>query len=157
MKVKVKKLNENAKMPKKAHSTDAGFDLVATSVEYDKTGSIVYGTGLAFEIPEGYVGLVFPRSSIYKQDLMLTNAVGVIDSGYRGEVMCKFKAAPYLLKQSDDVDLYSSLLPKFANTYKVGERIAQMIIMPIPSIEFEDVDELSSSDRGEGGYGSTGK
>lgn len=157
MKVKVKKLNENAVMPKKAHPTDAGFDLVATSVEYDKTGSIVYGTGLAFEIPEGYVGLVFPRSSIYKQDLMLTNAVGVIDSGYRGEVMAKFKAAPYLLKKSDDVDLYTSKLPQFANTYHVGERIAQLVIMPIPEIEFEEAEELTDTDRGTGGYGSTGK
>lgn len=141
MKVRVKKLNENAVLPFKAHDTDAGFDLVATTMDVDEYGNIVYGTGLAFEIPKGYVGLLFPRSSIAKQDLRLTNCVGVIDSGYRGEVMMKFR------KTKDLVSIH----------YVAGERIGQLIIMPIPDIELVESDELSDSDRGEGGFGSSGK
>ena len=139
MDVKIKKLNENAVIPRYAHPTDAGLDLVAVSKSKDRDGNFVYGTGLAFEIPDGYVGLLFPRSSIYKQDLFLTNSVGVIDSGFRGEVTVKFR--PHL----------------FAKPYDKGDRVAQMIIMPYPHIDFVEVNELSESDRGEGGYGSTGK
>ena len=142
MKVKIKKLNENAVKPFKAHETDAGFDLVATSRILDEHGAIVYGTGLAFEIPQGYVGLLYPRSSIAKKDLLLSNAVGVLDAGYRGEVMFKFKP---------------SLAVSQPRMYNVGERIGQLIIQPIPQIEFEWSDELSDSERGAGGYGSTGK
>ena len=81
MEIKIKKLTDNAVIPHKAHPTDAGFDLTATSCDFDiKTGTIMYGTGIAVEIPEGYVGLVFPRSSICKKDMTLTNCVGVIDS-----------------------------------------------------------------------------
>lgn len=80
MKVKIKKLNENAVIPSYSKQGDAGMDLVATSKIFDKYGNVEYGTGLAMEIPEGYVGLIFPRSSISKKDLALTNAVGVIDS-----------------------------------------------------------------------------
>ncbi len=91
MKVKIKKLHKNAIIPQYAKSGDAGMDLVATSKSYDKHGNVVYGTGLAFEIPKGFVGLLFPRSSNAKKDLLLSNSVGVLDSGYRGEVMFKFK------------------------------------------------------------------
>lgn len=129
-------------MPTKAHATDAGFDLTATSREIDTVGNFVYGTGIAVEIPEGYVGLVFPRSSIAKKTLILTNSVGVIDSGYRGEIMAKFS---------------DNKLSARGEVYEVGERIAQLIILPYPQIEFEEVAELSDSDRGVGGYGSTGK
>lgn len=80
MKVKIKKLNENAVIPSYSKQGDAGMDLVATSKIFDKYGNVEYGTGLAMEIPEGHVGLIFPRSSISKKDLALTNAVGVIDS-----------------------------------------------------------------------------
>lgn len=140
MKVKIKKVRESAFVPTKAHATDAGFDLYADSIGYDDCGNVVYGSGIAVEIPRGYVGLVFPRSSIARTGLILSNAVGVIDSGYRGEVMAKFRRAQ---------------VP--AEEYKLGERIAQLIIMPYPEVEFEAVEELSESDRGEGGYGSSGK
>lgn len=140
MKIRFKKLHKNAQIPKRAHNTDAGFDLTATSIRVD--GKLVeYGTGLAVEIPEGYVGLVFPRSSIFKKTIYLTNSVGVIDSGYRGEVMAKFRL--------DALDEPLSI-------YNVGERIAQLIIMPIPSVTFQETEELSDSERGTGGYGSTG-
>jgi dUTP pyrophosphatase len=142
MEVKIKKLVENAIVPKYAHETDAGLDLTATSMELDEYGNVVYHTGLAFEIPKGYVGYIFPRSSISKYSLQLTNSVGVIDSGYRGEVLFKFKT----ISNKKDFKLY-----------EVGERIGQLIIMPYPNIELVEVDELSSTDRNEGGFGSSGK
>lgn len=140
MEVRIKKLTENAKMPTKAHATDAGYDLYAASTSVDKNYNVVYGTGIAVEIPAGYVGLVFPRSSIASKDIMLSNSVGVIDSGYRGEVMAKFK------RVTGEFD-----------SYQVGDRIAQLIIMPYPEVVFVEADELTDSDRGIGGYGSTGK
>lgn len=153
MKVRIKKLNENAVIPYKAHETDAGFDLVATSVKLDENGCVVYGTGLAFEIPKGYVGLLFPRSSNAKKDLILTNCVGVLDAGYRGEVLFKYKPS-LLFIEEDMVALASSLSD--SRIYKVGDRVGQLIIMPLPVIEFEEASELSDTERGDGGYGSSG-
>ena len=140
MKVKIQKLSEEAVIPSKAHPTDAGFDITAIGVEEDrKRGIVTYHTGLAFEIPDGYVGLLFPRSSAYKHQLSLANSVGVIDSGYRGEVMFKFRICqPHISR------------------YSIGDRIGQIIIIPYPEIEFEETALLGQSDRGEGGYGSTG-
>lgn len=166
MRVKIKRITASAILPTKAHLTDAGYDLYADSITNDSKGNTVYGTGVAIEIPQGYVGLVFPRSSIAKKDLLLSNAVGVIDSGYRGEIMAKFKpihvtANPLKLWwqifaiKRQIVDLGTIYLHK--EEYTLGERIAQLIIMPYPEVEFEEVDELSDSDRGENGYGSTGK
>lgn len=147
MKVKIKKLHPDSVLPTYAKEGDAGLDLVAVSKKIDDFGNIHYGTGLAFEIPKGYVGLVFPRSSICKTELDLTNSVGVIDSGYRGEVTAKFK--PSLSIGHDN--------SKPVKSYAIGEKMAQMIIIPYPHIEFEEVDELSETERGENGYGSTGK
>ena len=160
MKVRIKKLNENAVIPKYARHGDAGMDLTAVSMELDAYGNVCYGTGLAFEIPEGYVGLIFPRSSICKKQLLLSNAVGVIDSGYRGEVSFKFKPSMALdnrqCVKADEEKLWS-IAVRQNDIYKVGDRIGQMIIMPYPSVEFEEVEELSETERGEGGYGSSGK
>lgn len=140
MLVKIKKLIPAAVVPRKAHASDAGFDLVAVNAGFED-GCWVCHTGLAFEIPDGYVGLVFPRSSIVKKDMSMANAVGVIDSNYRGEVTCRFRPS--------GMDMF----PKYA----AGERCAQMIIIPYPEVEFVECDELSETDRGTGGYGSTGK
>lgn len=140
MKVKIKKLVENAIVPRYAKSDDAGLDLTATSVE-QKGEKVIYHCGLAFEIPQGYFGLVVPRSSNAKKDLLLTNSCGIIDSGYRGEVTAVFYKTRLL-----HTDLYN-----------IGERFAQMLILPYPQIEFEEVDELSETERGTGGYGSSGK
>lgn len=148
MTVKIKKLNENAVIPKYSKNGDAGMDLVATSKVYDEFENVSYGTGLAFEIPEGYVGLLFPRSSICKQDLILSNSVGVLDSGYRGEVSFKFKLLNNYYGGRNDISHYES--------YNVGDRIGQIIIIPHPKIEFEEVSELSETDRNIGGFGSTG-
>lgn len=144
MVVKVKKLVPEAVLPKKAHASDAGFDLVAVSREIDNDGAAVYGTGLAFEIPDGYVGLVFPRSSVAKKDMVLSNCVGVIDAGYRGEVMAKFKFLDHL-----------ELLVNH-RWYGVGDRICQIVFVKLPDVQLVESEQLGCSDRGTGGYGSTG-
>lgn len=142
--VKVKKLVEEACIPKYAKPDDAGLDLTATSYNYDESyKNHVYGTGLAIEIPKGYVGLIFPRSSNRKTSVYLTNHVGVIDSGYRGEIMVTYKDRDNLMLEEPP--------------YQIGDRIAQLIIMPYPYIELVQSDELSETERGEGGHGSTGK
>ena len=175
MKVKIKKLHRDAVIPAYAKPGDAGMDLTAISVNYDsEIGTINYGTGLSIEIPEGHVGLIFPRSSNRKKDLYLTNHVGVIDSGYRGEIMFSFKpdSEYWAAAEEDEVFQESLEVGKFfvhetasdeerdfqvgINIYEVGDRVGQLIILPYPKIEFEEVDELSSTDRGEGGFGSTG-
>lgn len=140
MKVRFKKLTPVAVTPYKAHPTDAAFDFTATAVGRDSNGNIVYNTGIAMEIPEGHVGLIFPRSSVCDKSLLLCNSVGVVDAHYRGEITAKFKpATPYTKK------------------YTPGERVFQMIIMPYPEIELVEADTLTDTDRGTGGYGSTGK
>ena len=139
MKVKVKKINEAAVIPQYAKEGDAGLDLTATSRRMGSKGFIEYGTGLAVEIPAGYVGLVFPRSSISKIKMTLTNSVGVIDSGYRGEIKLRFKPA----------NVGNGI-------YDVGDRVGQLVIIPYPQIELEEVDDLDETDRGDGGFGSSG-
>ena len=141
MVVKIKKLNPNVVIPSYAKSGDAGMDLVATSIISEEVFQITYGTDIALEIPNGFVGLVFPRSSVRKTDLSLTNSVGVIDSGYRGEIQVTFRKHKGVA----------------STKYEVGDRIAQIMIIPHPTIEFQEVDELTNTERGEGGFGSTGK
>lgn len=147
MQVKIKKLEKNAVIPSYAKHGDAGMDITAISKSYDEHGNVVYGTGLAFEIPNGYAGFLFPRSSNTKKDLILGNSVGVLDSGYRGEVVLKFKSTIFNEETMRYEYGYSE--------YEIGDRIGQIIILPVPKIEFVEVDELSSSDRGVGGFGST--
>lgn len=155
--LKIKKIAPEAIIPKYAKPGDAGLDLVAIDngkynllMGFDEeTGTnteaefIEYRTGVAVEIPEGYVGLIYPRSSISNFGLSLSNAVGVIDSGYRGEIKFRFRiiSAPGTL----------------AIKYKKGDKIGQLIVMPYPKVNVVEVDELSTSERGEGGFGSSGK
>lgn len=173
MKIKIKKLNDKAVIPTYAHATDAGLDLTATSIKRDFAKDVfIYGTGLAIEIPKGYVGLLFPRSSNRNTEAYMTNHVGVIDSGYRGEVMVCYKnrTATVIRDNLADIitDFYETQSYNVENMlddgrrvtkapYEVGDRIAQLIIIPYPHIEFEEVDELSDSDRGANGHGSTGR
>lgn len=140
LKVKIKRLNESATIPKYNHASDAGLDLTAVSlniVDGPEFGYYEYGFGLAIEVPEGYVGLMFPRSSVSDTGMLLSNSVGVVDSGYRGELKARFK---YI---------------RNSKHYNVGDRVAQLVIVPYPSIELEHVEELAPSDRGEKGYGSS--
>ena len=137
MKVKIKKLHQDAVIPSYAKDGDAGMDLTAIDVSAS-SGHITYHTGLAIEIPRWHVGLLFPRSSVYKTGQSLSNCVGVIDSGYRGEIMMKFTLSPT------------------GQEYNIGDRVGQLIVMPYPKIEFEEGKELSDSQRGDGGFGSSG-
>jgi dUTP pyrophosphatase len=141
--VKIKRLKPNAVIPTYAKEGDAGMDLVATSVISETHTQITYGLGVALEIPEGFVGLIFPRSSIRKTRLQLSNSVGVIDSGYRGELQATFNKIITTIENQK-------------NDYKVGDRVAQIMIIPHPSIDFQEVEYLSNTQRGEGGFGSTG-
>ena len=140
MKIKIKKLHPSAIIPSYAKAGDAGLDLTITSIK-DESFQVTYGFGIALEIPEGYVGLVFPRSSIKKTELMLSNSVGVIDSGYRGEIMVTFN-----VKDRSEIQ----------KVYAEGDRIAQLLIVPVPLIQYTETQELSETSRGEGGHGSTG-
>ena len=139
--VKVKKLHPDAVIPSYSKVGDAGMDLTITSEIENTSFSVSYGFGIAMEIPKGHVGLVFPRSSVRNQDLILSNCVGVIDSGYRGELQATFK-------KTNGLDSLK---------YKVGERGAQIIILPYPTVFMTEVPELSETERGTGGFGSTGK
>jgi len=175
MNVKIKRVHPESVVPSYAKPGDAGMDLTCVKISYNSDdGCITYDTGLQMEIPEGHVGLLFPRSSLSKKDLILTNHVGVIDSGYRGNIMFKFKpdndywsAATNTPIFEEDLDFglfgfYKTKEHKHfdhvieSSCYAVGDRVGQILIMPYPQITFEEVDELSSTERGVGGYGSTG-
>lgn len=141
MNIKIKKLVEEAIIPNYAKSGDACMDLTAISkkiVDEGTYGYIEYGFGLAFEIPENHVMFIFPRSSISNTGLILSNAVGVVDSGYRGEVRARFKWIPE------------------TRQYDVGDRVAQFLVLERSPMIMEVVDELSETVRGNGGFGSTG-
>ena len=169
MLVNIKKLTPEAVIPLYAKEGDAGMDLVATSVDYSNEYYIEYGTGLAIEIPKGYVGLIFPRSSNSNKDLQLCNSVGVIDSGYRGEVKLRYRRiinpTPKRNFIVTDVEFQEELnnnvpVPRIKADfacYDIGDKVGQIIIIPIPFISFNEVQELSETVRGEGGFGSTGK
>jgi dUTP pyrophosphatase len=157
LEVKVKKLHPESVIPSYAKQGDAGLDLTAVSKSVDEFGNTVYDTGLAFEVPEGYVGLLFPRSSNAKTDLRLTNSVGVLDSGYRGSVLFKYRNDNYVNVKGEDVQLFSEGVLGFGGDYDIGDRVGQLIIMPYPKVNLIEVDELNTTERGEGGYGSSGK
>ncbi len=156
MKINIKKLHKDAIIPKYAHDGDAGMDMYAVSVNITDD-YIEYDTGIAMEIPEGYVGLCFPRSSNSKKDLVLANAVGVIDSIYRGSIRFRFKRQ-YRVNTPSTFEHYISSreMVECIKIYDIGDAIGQIIIIPYPHIEFNEVDELSSTERGESGFGSTG-
>jgi dUTP pyrophosphatase len=141
MKVKFKKLVPHAKPPSHANLDDAGYDLTAAAINYPTVSEGIFTeicTGLSFEIPKGYVGFVFPRSSISKTKHFLRNSVGVIDSGYRGEVKLRFS--------TDESN----------TSYKIGDRVGQIVFIKLPKIELIESDYLSDSQRSKGGFGSSG-
>jgi dUTP pyrophosphatase len=136
MEIKIKRIRQNAIIPNFAKNGDACVDLTAAHVEIQGT-NLVYYTGIAIEIPANHVGLLFPRSSVSKKDIILANSVGVIDSGYRGEIMLKYKWI--------DPSHFGS------KSYNVGERVGQLMILKLPSYEFVEVEQLSTTERGTGG------
>ena len=139
LKIRLKKLNPTAVTPSYSKDGDAGMDLTSTTIISHTTDQVTYGTGISLEIPKDYVGLVFPRSSIRKYDIELTNSVGVIDSGYRGEIQLTFN------KVNSKTTIYN-----------VGDRVGQIMIIPYPKINFVESDELTITERGEDGFGSSG-
>ena len=182
--IKIKKLSENAVIPKYAIDGDVGMDLTAIDVEYDEEKDMyIYHTGISIESPKHYGVLIFPRSSNRNTDAYICNHVPVIDTAvYRGEIMICFKNRDSLdqiaLKEEMD-ELLTSLQvyrdpsnavdeaykayyktkedPMKYAPYKVGDRICQMVVIPYPNVLFKETDELSKTERGEKGFGSTGK
>ena len=144
MKIEIKKLNENAVIPTRGSQQAAGYDLYAATTEpitIKPHETVKVGTGLAIAVPDGYFGAIFARSGLAaKQGLRPANCVGVADSDYRGE---------YIVALHNDTDMERTIEPK--------ERIAQLVVMPYLAVEFEEVDTLSETERGEGGFGSTGR
>lgn len=142
LKIKYKKLSEHAKLPTKGSLDAACFDVYAATVKIERPNKMIVGLGFSTEIPKGYKGIVVPRSSISKTDWILANSIGVIDADYRGEWMVIFKCLGEMIYQP---------LP-----FGVGDRCAQIYFEKIQEAEFEEVVELSDTERGEGGFGSTG-
>lgn len=140
MDIKIKRLNNKAVIPEYAHQGDCAMDLVATEkivVDNGDYGFIEYKTGIALDLPEGYIAFLKPRSSVSKTGLIEATS-GIIDQGYKGEISYRFKSVPN------------------TKQYEVGDRICQMYILPVPKINFVEVEELSDSSRKDGAYGSTG-
>lgn len=143
MVLEFRKLHPDAVTPTSAHINDAGFDLTVTEVE-DCNEYIEYKFGIAVNIPPGYFGLMVPRSSITKMNLMMKNSVGIIDAEFQGEL--RFRCKKVKFEDGTQEKLYS-----------VGDRAAQLIIVPFQKVsQFLEVDSFEDTDRGTGGFGSTG-
>jgi dUTP pyrophosphatase len=144
VKVLVKRLVEQAQLVEElspATPGSVGIDLIATDHYYDSDNHFhEYGTGIAIQLPEGYEAQIRPRSSISKKSLLLINSPGTIDSDYIGELIVRFK----------EIDPRNQI-------YEIGDRIAQLVVMPVPTVSFVEVTELKDTKRGSGGFGSTGK
>ena len=143
MKLNVSRLSDSAILPSRAHGGDAGLDLYANEAAHIGPGERwSVGTGIALEIPDGHAGLVMPRSGLARRHgISLVNGPGLIDAGYRGEVRV-------LLLNTDPAEIFR---------VQPGDRIAQLVIAPIVLAEPIEVEALVESDRGEGGFGSTGR
>ena len=145
MELKFKRLKDRAVLPIRGTKGAAGIDLTCTNITTTLNEAnqlmLVYHTDLAVEIPKGYVGLLVPRSSIWKKSLMLTDSLGIIDDDFRGEIVAVMKAT-------------TDTVPAI---YKQGERFCQLVILEKPEYTITEVAELSETERGEGGFGSTGQ
>ncbi|NJL70411.1 MAG: hypothetical protein HC888_01775 [Candidatus Competibacteraceae bacterium] len=176
-KLKVTKLDPNAIIPTQANNTDAGHDVYALDdgefllgtaeagypplVGHARIPYVQYRTGIAVEPPAGYHVELFPRSSVSKTDLVLANSIGLIDEGFRGEILLRFKIVPLVNKplnlsdvEFDELDEY---LRKNCNLYGRGDRIGQLVLRKTEHYKIEEVETLSTTERGEGGFGSSGK
>lgn len=156
MLIAVKKLSPEAVMPQRATETDAGFDLVAIDDgTVDAEGFIQYRTGLSIEPEAGYHTEIWPRSSISKYDIVLANSVGLVDNGYRGELLVRFK--PVLRFNQDKTGTVFAIIPVPVKKYKKGDKIAQLVVSETVNASFIESNELSTTSRGIGGFGSTDK
>jgi deoxyuridine 5'-triphosphate nucleotidohydrolase len=150
LKIKLQKLTEDARMPIKGSEHAAAYDVYAHSITSKEDGKVVVGLGFKTEIPKGYKGIIVPRSNLTKFFWILNNSYGVIDSDYRGEWMAVFTSIPVLIN-THDVHVGTTSFP-----YNVGDRVAQIYFEEVLPISFDVVPELEVSERGEGGFGSTG-
>ena len=171
MKIRFKKLVPKAVIPFKKYDVDAGFDMTAIwKKETDQYTE--YGTGIALEIPNGYVGLMFPRSSVRNMDFTLKNSVGVIDASYRGEIKFSYLNAVHDLFQknfyshftdennyvvNDEYITIKKQILRNPQRYDVGDRVGQIVFVKIPDIQMVETKELNETKRGTAGYGSSGK
>ena len=142
LKINFKKLSQHAKLPTKGSLDAACFDVYAASVKVERPNTMIIGLGFSTEIPKGYKGIVVPRSSISRTNWILANSMGIIDADYRGEWMVVYKCLGEMIYQP---------LP-----YGVGDRCAQIYFEKILDAEFVETEDLSNTERGEGGFGSTG-
>jgi len=147
LKIKLQKVSEDARMPQKASSDAACYDVYAHSITTKDDGKVTVGLGFRTEIPKGYKGILVPRSNLVKTFWMMNNSFGVIDADYRGEWMAMFTQIPVPL----DGHWGTTHFP-----YHIGDRVAQIYFEQVTPISFEVVSELEQSERGEGGFGSTG-
>ena len=150
MEVKIKKLSDKAITPTYAKDGDAGLDLTATKVYFDEWGNFVAETDICVEFPKGYAGKLHSRSSISKYDLILVNGTGLIDQGYRGQLIFKFKPLQYF--GTNGQIIHYDFEPCL---YQVGDKVGQLVLEKVETANIIMVDELSHTDRGTGGFGST--
>lgn len=165
--LKVKLLYPDAKLPVKAHPTDVGFDCYIHSIKVEN-GYIHYGLGIAIELddPDWFVAIV-PRSSQTKDSAVLGNSIGIVDPTYRGELGFRTRPVGFFLEdkqekrkereKNGEPEIIHAIFPLFRNYPEMDQRICQLIILPKPSVYVEKVDELSDTQRGTGGFGSTGR
>lgn len=140
MNVKIKKLHPSAKIPEYSRQGDCGLDMVAVS-KTENDLYIEYDTYIAIQLPRNHVGLLFPRSSISNYTLCLANSVGVVDENYSGSIKFRFK------KTSTSA---------YEKVYNIGDRIGQLVVLPYPTVEFQEVEDMSETERGEAAFGSSG-
>jgi dUTP pyrophosphatase len=144
LKIKLKKLNNSSRVPTKGTPYAACFDAYVNSITFDQKGNAVIGLGFSTEIPVGYKGIIVPRSGFSNYKWVMNNNLGKIDSDYRGEWMMKIKPISGSLSENP--------LP-----FAVGDRCCQVYFEKVLDAEFEEVESLNDTQRGEGGFGSTGK
>lgn len=140
LKIKLQKVTEDARMPIKGSEHAAAYDVYAHSITSSENGKVKVGLGFKTEIPKGYKGIIVPRSNLTKFKWVVNNSFGVIDSDYRGEWMV----------------IYTALDSNYEFPYNVGDRVAQIYFEEVLPLSFDVVPELEQSERGEGGFGSTG-
>lgn len=147
LKIKLQKVTEDARMPYKASSEAACYDVYAHSITIKEEGKVIVGLGFKTEIPKGYRGVIVPRSNLTKSFWMLNNSIGIVDADYRGEWMAVYTQIPVPMGTHWGTTAFP---------YNIGDRVAQIYFEPVMSLSFEVVPELEQSERGEGGFGSTG-
>lgn len=151
LEVKFKRLHKDAVIPKRATDLSGGWDITATEIKYLENGLVLVKMGFALAIPEDYKMTIVPRSSFTKYNWVLQNSPTLMDADYRGEYMLKFRAIP-----TDITDVNEDYVLSYSFPYVEGDRVGQMYLEKVHPMVFTEVEELVDTERGEGGFGSTG-